>query len=161
MRSLFMKETINEYVLYTNLRWKVCHFGAYTWCKIYKKNLIHFSACSKCSDFFFGFFCAVLHTFLNPCFFHCDLKTHMHTAKQTRLWQWLYDLWLVFSEMDMLILYRTFQTYETFMILLLVSNFVLLFRLYFLMVQTRNIVWSYRKDVFYDFSAESHKNVNE
>lgn len=111
--------------------------------------------------FFFWFFCAVLHTFLNPCFFHCDPKTHMHTAKQTRLWQWLYDLWLVFSEMDMLILYRTFQTYETFMILLLVSNFVLLFRLYFLMVQTRNIVWSYRKDVFYDFSAESHKNVNE
>lgn len=66
--------------------------------------------------FFFCFdfsSCVLLHTSFSSVLFFCQWILR-RTRYKIRTWQWLYELWLVFSEMDMFML--TANIYSIFMI---------------------------------------------
>lgn len=54
-----------------------------------------------------------LHTSFNPVFFSIESFTE-RTRYETQIWQWLYELWLVFREMDMFMLLQTYSTFYDF-----------------------------------------------
>lgn len=116
-------------------------------------------------QWFFFFVCfgshlmhPILHTWFFQSYFQWSSKERMNkVTNRRRIWQWLYDLWLVFCEMDMFMLW---QKCLIFMILLLIFSLCM----FFLMVskkKTQHFLYELigRMVHFMPFPTKLHKNL--